>query len=214
MKKGNLQANLARKGADKEKIAARVMRQPELLPEVFEGIGADKGAVKFGCSKILLIISEKKPELLHPEIDYFFRLLESENKILKYGAILAIGNLALVDRKKKIDRILPRYLKPIPGPDLVTAANTIGGAGKIAAAKPTLADKIVKELMKVEKGKYKTKECRNVALGQFIDAVDRFFEHVKRKEPVLKLIRKQLKNPRNSTRKKAEKFLRKRQDSK
>ena len=46
------------------------------------------------------------------------------------------GNLSAVDSKNKIDALLDEYLQPISGPVLITAANTINGAGKVAQAKP------------------------------------------------------------------------------
>jgi hypothetical protein len=48
-------------------------------------------------------------------------------------------------------RILDRYFAPISGPVMVTAANIIGGAVKIARAKPALTERIVSEILKVEK---------------------------------------------------------------
>jgi hypothetical protein len=65
----------------------------------------------------------------------------------------------------------------------------------IALAKPDLADRIVDETMKVEKGRYKTAECRNVALGHALDALGRLF------------VKRQLRNPRNATRKRAERLV-------
>ncbi len=75
--------------------------------------------------------------------------------------------------------------------------------------KPELSDKIAQEILKVEKAKYQTAECRNVALGHAIKSFDQFFDQIEDKEPVIKLIKRQLKNTRNATRKKAEKFIKK-----
>lgn len=49
----------------------------------------------------------------------------------------------------KFEKILDRYLAPIPGPVLIMATNVIGGAAKIALAKPALAERITGELLKV-----------------------------------------------------------------
>jgi hypothetical protein len=90
---------------------------------------------------------------------------------------------------------------------LTTAANVIRGAGNIAAAKPQLADAIAREILKVEQAEYGTAECRNIAIGHAIQALDRCFDGIKRKEPVIRFVERQAGNPRNATRKKAEKFL-------
>ena len=63
--------------------------------------------------------------------------------------------------------------------------------------------------MKVEKARYQTDECRNIALGQTIDAFEQFFGQIGDKAGVLKLVRKQLTNTRKSTARKAERFLKK-----
>ena len=200
---------LSRKDADKQKLAAAVVKQPALVSEILAGLGSDVATVKYGSVKILRIISESDPAILYPKIGFLFDLLDSGNQILKWGGINIIANLASVDSKKKIDNILSRYMAPIAGPELITASNVIGGAAKIALAKPKLTDRVVDEILKVEKARYQTAECRNVALGHAIEALGRLFRQSKRQERILKLVKKQLKNPRNATRKKAEKFVRK-----
>ena len=200
---------LARKDVDKQKLAAAVVKQPALLSEIFAGLSSDVATVKYGSVKILRIISESDPGILYPKISFLFDLLDSGNQILKWGGIIIIANLASVDSKRKIDKILARYMEPICGPELITAGNVIGGAAKIALAKPKLTDRVVDEILKVEKARYQTPECRNVALGHAIEALGRLFQQSKRREKILKLARKQLKNPRNATRKKAERFIKK-----
>jgi len=190
--------------------AERAAQIPKSLPELFAGLRADKPRIKYGCLKALRAISEEQPALLYPEFDRFVSLLDSENTILKWGAIIIIGNLAAVDADDKIGRILERYLAPISGPVMITAANTIAGAGRIARAKPQLADRIVRALLRVEAANYQTPECRNVALGHVVNSLDLFFEHIAGPEPVLAFVRRQLGNRRNAVKKKAAAFLKKR----
>jgi hypothetical protein len=127
----SLLPGLARKGASKQRLAARVIRQPELLREVLEGLSAEQAGVRYGCAKIAL-------------------------------------------------------------------------------AKPRLADKIAKELLKVARARYRTPDCRNVALGRVIEAFDQFFDQVEHKEPVIRLVKRQRRNPRDATRKKARRFVKRR----
>lgn len=212
MPESRLLQQISQEESNKEEIALEVIKKPELLPEIIDGISADKGRVRYGCAKILRIISDKAPELLYPRIDYFIDLLDGDNNILQWEAIYVIANLAAVDTEDRIEEIFVRYFAPIPGPALITAANVIGGAAKITSAKPHLADRIVRELLKVEKAQYRTTECRNVALGHAIKAFDQFFDQIRDKGPVIALVRRQLENTRNATRKKAEVFLKKRSD--
>ncbi len=200
---------IAKKETDIGKIADRVINNPELLSEVFEGLNSKTARIKFGSEKVLRLISEKQPEILYPHFDFFVTLLDHENNFLKWGAIITIANLTAADAEGKFEKIFDKYFAPIPGPALIPAGNVIGSAAKIALAKPHLTDRIAKEILKVEKAKYQTTECRNIALGHAIKSFDQFFDRITDKEPAIKLIRKQLNNTRNATRKKAEKFLQK-----
>ena len=192
---------------DPERLAARVMREPDRLEEIIRGLEAAQGAARFGWAKVLLILARKAPAILYPRLDVVLGLLRGESKILQWTAILAIGDLAAVDSKGRIEAILDELLAPIPGPVMITAANTIGAAAKIARARPRLADRIAREILKVEKARYATPECRNVAIGQAIEALDEFFEAISDREPVIGFIERQLENTRPATRKKAEKWL-------
>jgi len=209
MKTNNLETEIASKAAKFETLAERIIKQPCLLPEVFGGLGADQARVKYGCLKLLRIISERRPDILYPEIGRVFRLLDSENNIFKWGAIIIIGNLAAVDSDRKTDGILDRYLEPITGRVMITAANVIAGAGKIARARPHLADRIARAVLQVERANYQTEECRNVASGHAVESLDMFFERLKKPQPVLEFVKRQLNNRRNAVKKKAAKFLKK-----
>lgn len=90
MRKSTLLAQIARKKADKDAIAGRVVRQPELLPEVYKGLSSDKAEIKYGCLKVLRVISERKPAILYPSIDFFIGLLDCDNNFLKWGASLSL----------------------------------------------------------------------------------------------------------------------------
>jgi hypothetical protein len=192
-------------GADA--LARRAVRQPRVVTELFAGLSDRTADARYGSLRALRVISEQAPGALYPEIERCFDLLESERTFLRWGAIGIIGNLARVDRKRRIDGALGRYLKPITGPALIEAANTIRGAAMIAAAKPHLADRVARAFLSVEHARYRTAECRNVALGQVIASLDLFFDHVRRKRAISALVRRQLANPRPVVRRRAAAFL-------
>lgn len=204
--------SLSRKGADREEIAATVLDNPGAIPVLLEALGAKKANVKYGAERVLRLISEKRPELLYPHFDRFTALLEAENKFLKWGAIIAIANLASVDSEKRIERIFDRYFAPIAGPVMVTAANIVGGASKIAKAKPELAGRIVAEIIKVENARYSmhgqlSPECNHVICGHSVDVLTEIFDQVPDKRRVRDFIERQLQNPRPAVRKKANTFF-------
>ncbi len=198
--------DLRNKKATVEQIAARAARNPGLAEALVAGMGSDRADMKFGCGRILTCLSLTKPEAVYPRIDGIIPFLDHANKILRWTAMHIIGNLAACDSAGKIERILGRYLEPIPGPDLVSAANAIGGAAKIALAKPRLAARIVKAVMGVESARYATRECRNVALGQAIDALESLYSRARAKAAIAEFVKKHVDNPRPSTAEKARKF--------
>jgi hypothetical protein len=200
---------ISQKGFDKDKIAREVIKNPELLAELIEGLQSDKAQTRYGCEKVLRAISEQRPDVLYPYFDSFVKMLDSANSFLKWGAIITIGNLASLDSENKFEKIYAKYFAPVHGPVMITAANIIESASKIALAKPHLREKITKEILKVNNAKYQTDECRNVAIGHAIDSLDRYFEQIKNKKPVMDFVRQQLENTRAPVRKRAEKFVKK-----
>lgn len=210
MTKTELWSRLTRKGTNPDKIAELAVQQRTLLPALLEGLEAAEAPVKFGCAKVLRLMSEKAPAILYPHVDLFIGMLKAQNSFLCWDAIRIVANLAAVDEWGRIEQILDDYLDPIRGTVMITAANTIQGAAAIALAKPALADKIARAILKVQWAKYQTDECRNVAIGHAIESLDRFFDRTSLQKEVLEFVRLQTGNPRNATRKKAVEFLEKR----
>lgn len=208
---GRLRRRLARKDSNRERIAADVIKSPDLLTEVLDGLESDEATVRYGSAKVIRTISEREPELLYPHLDFFVERLDCENQVMQWEAIAVLGNLARVDTEGTIDRLLDRYLGPIRGPVMITAANTIKGAVRIALAKPDLTEPIVKAILRVERGKYKTPECRNVAIGHALEAFGELDAQLDDAKAVLSFATRQLKNGRQSTRRKAERFLKRRE---
>ena len=140
------------------------------MDALLNAVSWDVARVKFGACKALRNLSECAPDLIYPQFDFFASFLRHENSILRWNAILLLGNLAPVDGERRVDRIIDDYLSPIRGPHLIDAANTIRGATAMATAKPYLADLIARHIVEVERASYATPECRNVAIGHAIDS--------------------------------------------
>ena len=199
---------------DIDELVYQVIKNPKLIEVLISTIDSEKGSIKFGCEKIVRLVSEKKPELVYPYFDFLVKLLDSENNFLKWGAIITISNLSSVDSKNQFEKIFNKYYAPVTGPIMVTAANIVGSSWKIVQAKPKLTDRIVDEILKIEKAKYEHKgelspECNNVVCGHAIDSFERFFEKVKNQKKIMAFIKRQLNNTRPSVKKRAEKFMKK-----
>ena len=184
----------------------------DLLTPVFEGVLSDKARVKFGCAKILFIMSKKHPKKLYTKIDFFIELLDHENNIIKWNAIDILANLTVVDKKEKFEDIFSKYYDLIDDDAMVTVAHVVENSGVIAKAKPSLTKPITDNLLKIEKLKVKpklTSECKNILYGKTINAFDSYYDQIENKKEVLSFVKRQLKSTRLSTKVKAEKFLKK-----
>ena len=177
------------------------------MRELLKAFASDEARVRLAASKSLRDLSQRQPARVYPHFDVLAGLLTHENNVLKWNAILALANLASVDREGRIDRLLDEYLTPIAGPVMITAANIIKGATLIALVKPHLADRIAHQLMRVEKAKYATPECRDVAIGHTLEALRMMIVVVSDTRAVRKFAARHIDNPRRATALKARRLL-------
>lgn len=207
MKELDIFDDLGKKEIKAEDLAERIMKNPSFLPEILKGISSENARIKFKSAKILRIISEKNPEMLYPKMDFFVDLLDSENNIVKWNAMDVIANLTFVDSKNMFDKIFEKYYGFLYEGSLITAGHVVDNSGKIANAKPNLQSRITGELLKVEEIPLPTEECRNILLGKVVLSFGQYVDQVENKEEMISLVKRQLNNTRNATKKKAEKFL-------
>lgn len=196
------------------KIIESVLENPTLVTELINAMKTEKTSLKFSYEKILRSISEDAPQLIYPYFEDFANLLDNDNNFIKWGVIITIANLTVVDYKNKFIKLFKKYYAPVKGPVMITAANIIKSSWKIAIAKPELADRIACEILKVQSARYinhgqASPECKNIVCGHAIDSFSLFFDKIENMTPVFVFIKKQLKNSRPAVAKKAEKFLKK-----
>jgi len=189
------------------RLARHAIRNPRLLPAILAGLDADRPRIKYGCAKALRLLSEQQPKLLYRHFGSFVRLLDHENKILQWDAAFVLSHLARVDTRNQFAAIFRKYFSPIHGPVMITAANVIQGAARIAQTNPRWADRIAAEVLKVARARYQTAECRNVAIGHAIVTYGAILPLLRRPAPVVRFVRRQARSPRPATRKKALQLL-------
>jgi hypothetical protein len=210
MNKSIILFKLSKDTLDTKKIIDEVIQKPTLISGLIYGLSSEDKRVKYRSAKVLKMLSEEYPKMLKEHIDFFIKLLETENTIIKWNTILILGNLAKVDAENKINKILVTFYRLLNAGVMITANNTIISLGKIAEAKQELRGNITLELLNIEKYQYDTKECNNIAVGQVIMAISSYFPLLTiYKEEVIQFVKRQLGNTRNATRKKAENFLKK-----
>ena len=203
---------IANKSITKQDILQRVEKDLSLLPVMLDGVSSPKAAVRYGCASGLMDLSRAYPEKLYPHMDSFIALLDSKYRILTWNAMAVIANLARVDEDRKFDAIFTKYYSFLNDEYMVTVANVVGNSGKIALAKPYLAQRIADELLKVESisiTPHLTGECKRVIAEKAIETFNVFFSQIKKKEKTVDFVKSQLNSPRNTLKAKAEIFLKK-----
>lgn len=196
----------------KEELRKKVEKNFSLIPILIEGVSSTKATVRYSCGNVLMYLSEKHPKMLYPYMDDFIRLLDSKYRILTWNAIFITANLAQVDDKQKFDAIFDKYFGLLNNDYMVTVANVVGNAAKIALAKPHLVSKIAKELLKVEYisvTPHLTEECKRVIIEKTIQSFNQFFSKLTKesKVDVYDFVTKQLCSSRFAVRREAELFL-------
>jgi hypothetical protein len=201
---------LANKSVTKKELLQMVKQDFSLLPEVLNGVSSSKAAIRYGCAKVLMDLSEEHPEQLYPHMDSFISLLDSKYRILTWNAMAIIANLAKVDEDKKFDAIFDKYYGFLNDAYMVTVANVVGNSAKIALAKPYLTQKITTELLKVENistTPHLTEECKRVIAEKAIKSFAVFFSKIEQKEAVISFVARHSNSPRKTLKKAAEDFL-------
>jgi len=203
---------LANKSLTKEELVQKVKTNPSLIPEVLGGLSSSKAAIRYGCAKALMDLSQEQPDKLYPYMDSFITLLDSKYRILVWNAMAIIANLAKVDKDRKFDAAFNKYYRFLNDEYMVTVANVVGNSGRIALAKPYLAQKIANELLKVENistTPHLTDECRRVIAEKAIESFDLFFDKIKDKDKVVSFVKRNKNSSRENLKVKAESFLKK-----
>lgn len=115
--------------------------------------------------------------------------------------------MSKVDKKKKVDKLLPQIVGFLKSGKLITANNAILALSEIAHNKPEHSDKIVKEFLKVEDYNFDTSECKNIVIGKILLALNSLKDQIKNQKDTLSFVERQTNNSRNATKKKAQKLL-------
>jgi hypothetical protein len=209
MKEADILRKLERGDAEVEELAERAARNEQFLRHLLDRVSSPTARVKFASAKALRMISEKNPDSLYPHWEFFVSLLDSENSIIRWNAMDIIANLTPVDSHRRFEGLFNKFYGYLHEGSLITAGHVVDNSGKIAKAIPELHDKIAKELLKVEKVPLPTEECRNILIGKTISAFDAYSNNIRNNDQVIAFVKKQLNNPRKSTRVKAEKLWKK-----
>ncbi len=201
---------LVNKSLTREELFQKVSQNFDLLPKILDGVSSQKAAIRYGCAKVLMDLSEEYSEKLYHHIDFFINLLDSKYRILTWNAMAIIANLTRVDTDKKFDAIFNHYFNFTNDEYMITVANVVKHSAQIALAKPYLIPKITIELLNVENislSPHLTEECKRVIIEKTLKSFTKFLHKIEDKEEVLSFVQKYLDSSRKPLRIQAEKII-------
>ena len=201
-------SDINKKNVSVESIAKKVVNDKKLLDDLLENVSSDNAVIKYKSLKVLMYLSEQQSELLYPEWDFFVKLLDNENTFLRTIGANTIANLTKIDNKNKFEKIFDKYYSLLEDESMINAANIAGRSGIIAKSKPNLQNKITDKLLDIDKTHHSS-ECKNIIKGKAILSFGEYIGEFEDKEKIIQFVKKELKNTRSATRKKAEKLLKK-----
>ena len=204
-----LLSELRKKCFDSNLILELILQDLSLIRDLIYGISSAEVRIRFKCTKILKELSKTKHELLYPYFDFFSRLLDNTNTIIKWNAIDIIANLTEIDTERKFEEIFDKYYSLLDEGSLITASHVVDNSGKIANVKHKLRKQITLHLLTAGRAPLPTEECRSILCGKVIQAFGQYIDHIKNDVAVIAFINQQLNSHRKSTRNKAENILRK-----
>jgi hypothetical protein len=184
----------------------KAQRDPARIPRLISALGAN-GAGRFAVAKELGLIAKEAPNLVYPYWNTFAALLESTSSVLLWNGLIILSSLVEVDSERRFDSVVERYLSHLRDRKLVNAANVIVGCGRILTARPDLYDRIITELVNVDRIPLPTDECHEVIRGHVLAVIGDCRDLVNGDERVAYFVRRCSQSSRPSTRKKAEELI-------
>lgn len=197
--------DLQNKNADIEKIANAAIKDKKLVSDLIENLKIKNETIRYNSHKILVIITEQKPELVYPYWEVLEQMLEGKSAYWRLSAVNLISNLTKADTKNKFDKMFDKYYNLLDD-SIIIAANMTGYSWKIIKAKPHLEDRITNLLLNIDKADQKHKGL--LAFGA-IETFDKIFQKSENKNKILEFVKKQLGCDSPKTRKIAKEFIQK-----
>jgi hypothetical protein len=192
------------KNAKPEAVAEMALKDEKVLQELLDGVLSKKDAVRYGSFKALNFLSEKHPEKLYANWDFFANLLGSDNTHHKYIAIYILANLTKVDSENRFEKLFNAYYAMLGDKSVIPAAHVAVNSGKIALAKPKLRAEITNRLLDIDST---VQGHKDLVKAGAIEAFEVYFEQSEDKARIFEFVKAQLNCKSPKTRKKAKGVL-------
>ena len=173
-----------KKGKHLCQVIEFVITNSEALNEVLLGLKSKNEIFRYNCYKVIFQVSKMHSQMLYPNWDYFFDLLESTNAYHRMAAINIISYLTLVDTRKKIDLVFDQYFQFLDDKSMIFARYLTLSTGIIANNKPYLKEKIVEKLLGI-KNAHHEEDRKDLIKHDIIQYFSQIFEKIKKKNEII-----------------------------
>ena len=178
------------------------------VPDLVLNLNHPRREVRYSAGKALILLSATQPAAVYPYLPELAARLTGKDKILRWNATRILANLCAVDDGHQFDPLLPRFLEPLRGPDLVAAANVLQSLAPIARARPELAPQLAQSAIQVRSARFRAPECRLVVIGHALNSLTGLLPWLTDTAPVSAFAQSQRRARRPQVRKAAVSLLR------
>jgi len=199
---------MSHKDADIQRVADKALADNNLLLELLAGLQVKQETLRYNCSKVLTLLSQKHGEVLYPHWGYFAVMLGSTNTYWKLSAILIIANLTRVDTDNKFETLFDNYYALLDDKSMITAIYIASNSGKIVKSKPHLEAAITNRLLDINQTHH-TSDRKDLIKANIIEALDEYYKQANAKERIIAFVEQQLNSSSPKARKTATRFLQK-----
>jgi hypothetical protein len=201
-------AEMYRKEPEIAPLAAKVLADDILLPEILDGLKSKDETLRYNCHKVLMYISENNGDRLYPEWDYFTGFLSDANSYRKMSAVHIIAKLTKVDTENRFEKIIDTFYDLLDDKSIIVAVYTASVSGDIIRVKPALENKITGKLLDIDKTHHPENRKPLIKAGA-IESFDKYFPDALEKQRIIAFVRGTLESDSLKARKLARGFLKK-----
>ena len=198
---------LLRNDINPETYANKLIENPDKINQYLNGLLSKNETYRYNCFKIINIVSEKKPDVIYPYWDFFKIHLKSENNYHKMSAVTILANLTAVDKEERFKKIFNEYFENLKSEKTIVPIYVVKLSGKIARFKPEFEDKIIELLLNIE-DIHPGKQIE-LLKSAVIESFSELYDKAKKKNKIVRFVKRQLKSDSPKTRKAARDFINK-----
>jgi hypothetical protein len=199
---------MSEKEVDIDAITVKAIDDGELLSEILEGLNSKEETFRYNCHRVLMKVTETRPELLYPSWDFFVKHLKSDNSYHKMSATHLLANLVNIDTENRFEEIFDLFYGLLDDRSMVVAYYVAQTSAKIIRAKPAMESRIIGRLLAIDETHHPAGRKELIKAG-IIEAFDELFDDTGIRPEILNFVREQLGSESRKTAKLAKAFLEK-----